>query len=167
MVRFVLRQTNPCVRNNSETHWGVKRTPVFSNRYSASRGAVHRVNAYPNSRGSRRTARTISLMYDTVALGGRPARSASSNPKCRRFNQRRFQFSSVLREMARDSKILCVASPAANKSTAVIRFHALRDSDWPRWRSNARLSEAERRTPIADGMACFPSLPLRRGVYHA
>lgn len=127
IVRLVLRQTIPCWRNSSDTQAGVNQIPVVSPRYCAKRGAVQRVKTYPNSRGSRGSSRSIAWTYREVALGGRPERSPSSNPKNRCLSHRRFQRNKVVRAIASDSRILSVGTPAHNRRIAVIRSLARPD----------------------------------------
>ncbi len=166
IVRLVLRQTIPCWRNNSDTQADVNQIPVVSPRYWANRGAVHRVKAYPNSRGSRGISRSIVLTYRGVALGGRPDRSASSNPKIRCVSQRRFQRSRVVRVIESESRILSVETPAANRRIAVIRSLARLDFALRRCLFRNFRWDRVRRTISGDGMECSPSLVFRGVVYH-
>jgi len=165
MVRLVLRQTNPWVRRSSETQLAVRRTPVVRAKYSARRGAVHRVKANPNDRGSTRTVRTMALMYLGDATGGLPVCGLSSRPKTFSLSQRCFQLSSVRREIDNASRTFRVGIPEPNKSNEVIRSEAFLDLACRLRRVSARRSDGDRAIRITSGMYGFPS--LSRGAYHA
>src|SRR5882672_7097744 len=166
MVRLVLRQTIPCIRSSSEIHSGVSQTSVCSPMYSAKRGAVQRVNAYPKSRGSRSTTRTRSRTYTASASGGRPARGASASPKCRRSSQRCFQLTKVARVIDNPCTIFLRGTCAASINRATIRSRTRLEQAVPSCRLSAALSEVVKRISTAVGMDSFPSL-LREEVYHA
>lgn len=165
MVRLVLCQTKPWVRRSSETQLAVRRIPVVRAKYSAKRGAVHRVNANPNARGSSRTVRTIARMYLGVATGGLPVWGLSSRPKTFSLSQRCFQFRRVRREIDKASSTLLVGIPEPNRSNDVIRSDAFLELACRLRRVSARRSDGDRAIRITSGMYELPS--LCRGAYHA
>lgn len=166
IVRLVRRHTMPCIRRSSLTHAGVSHTRVSSPMYCASRGAVQRVNAYPNRRGSCSTTRTNRAMYLASASVGRPLLAASLSPKCRRLSQRARQFARVDREMVSRSRICATSIPEASISSAVTRSRSLADWVERRNRWSDAFSDGVSRMENRAGMDCFPSLGLQGEVYH-
>jgi len=166
IVRLVLLQTKPFLRSNSVIHAGVTFTPVRTMTYSARRGAVHLLKANPSWRGSFRTACRSTRTCAFDIRGGRPSRGASSSPKCRRLNHRRFQFSNVFREIPSDRRMSEIATPAATSRSPVARFQTRILEALRRCKRRDFLSDLENEMSITDGMDRLPSLLQRKG-YHA